>query len=95
MEIGVAGPILTHKNIKGTMGKEYLCSTRWGKNIVINLHNYGARSIFLLFCDHTDTESESREIEMSISQPIFNHTNKSKSLWDNAINNVQDGRKML
>ena len=62
MEIGVAGPIFTHKNIKGTMGKEYLYYIRWGQNIVTTLHNYGARVILLLFCDHTDTESESREI---------------------------------
>ena len=60
---------------------------------MITLHNYGARAIFLLFCDHTDTESESREIQMSISQPIFTNTNISKALWDNDINTVQDGRK--
>ena len=62
---------------------------------MITLHNYGARAIFLLFCDHTYTESESQEIEMSISQPIFTHKNISKAIWDNAINTVQDGRKML
>ena len=95
MEIGVAGPIFTQKNIKGTMGKYYLYSTRWGQNVVITLHIYGARVIFLLFCDHTDTEPESREIEMIISQPIFTHTNIWKALWDNAINNLQDSRNFL
>ena len=40
---------------------------------MVIIHNYGARSISLLFCDHQDTESESCEIEMSIYQPIFNH----------------------
>ena len=61
---------------------------------MITLHNYGARAIFLLFCDHTDTEPESQEIEMSIYQSIFNHTNIPKALCDKDINTVKDGRKM-
>ena len=62
---------------------------------MIIVHHHGARAIFLLFCDHTDTESESREIEVRISQSIFTHKNISKSLCDNAFNTIQDGRKML
>ena len=34
---------------------------------------YGDRAILLLFYCHQDTEYESCEIEMSISQPIFTH----------------------
>ena len=43
------------------------------------LHIYRARSNYLLFCDHQDTEFESCEIEMSISQPIFTHKNDIKA----------------
>ena len=59
MEIGVAEPIFTHKNIKGSMVQQNRYSTRWEQNIVVVLHIYGALSISLLFCDHQDTESES------------------------------------
>ena len=34
------------------------------------IHIYGDRAIFLLLCDHQDTESEACEIEMSISTNI-------------------------
>ena len=47
------------------------------------LHIYGARAVFLIFCVHQDTESDSCEIEMSTSQPIFTHKNISKALWEN------------
>ena len=66
-----------------------------GENIVENIHTYGGTAIFLLFCDHQDTESESNEIDMSIPQDIFTRKNISNSLWDNYINNLQDRRKML
>ena len=46
-----------------------------GQNIVTTLHNYGARVILLLFCDHTDTESESREIEIVVLGLIFTQKN--------------------
>ena len=42
MEIGVYGPILTQKNIKGSMGQLYPYSTKWVKNIVVIIHIYGA-----------------------------------------------------
>ena len=64
-------------------------------NIVGILHIYGDRSIFLLFCYHQDTKSESYEIEMSISQPIFTNKNISKALWGNDIHTIQYGRKIL
>ena len=62
MEIGVAGPILTQKNINGSIGQQYSYSTIWEKNIVAIIRIYGARAIFLLFCYHQDTESKSSEI---------------------------------
>ena len=73
MEIGAAGRISTHINTRGYMGQKYPYSTIWEENIMVFLHIYRARTIFLLCCDHQDTESESREIEISIYQPIFNH----------------------
>ena len=48
--------INTEKNIKGYMGEQYPYPTRWVKNIVVFINVYGARYIFLLFCDHQDTE---------------------------------------
>ena len=62
IEIGVAGPIFTEKNIKGSMGQTYPYSTRWKQNIVSILNIYEARAILLLFFYHQDTESESCEI---------------------------------
>ena len=60
IEISLAGPIFTHNGIKGSMGKLFSYSTRWEKNTVATIHIYGARAIFLLFCDHQDTESHVR-----------------------------------
>ena len=54
----VARKIFTHKNIKGYIGQKYQYSTRWEQNIVSIIHIYGARYIYLLFCDYQDTESE-------------------------------------
>ena len=62
MEIGVAGPIFARKNIKGYMVQLYTYYTIWEKNIVVIIHIYGARAIFLLFYYHQDTESESQEV---------------------------------
>ena len=62
------------------MGKLYPYSTKWKKNIVVILHIYGAIAIFILFCDRQDTESESCEIEMSISQPMFTYKNIKGSM---------------
>ena len=51
--------------------------------------------LILLFCDHQDTESESCEIEMIISQPISTHKNISNTLWDNNIYTLQYWRNIL
>ena len=45
------------------------------KNIVAILHIYGARAIFLLFCDQQDTESKSRGTEIGVAGPIFTQKN--------------------
>ena len=50
IEIGVAGPIFTPKNIMGSIVKWYTYFPRWEKNIVEILHIYGDRPILLLFC---------------------------------------------
>ena len=42
------------------------------------LHIYGARAIFLLFCNHQDTESESREMEIGVAGLIFTNKNDIK-----------------
>ena len=61
---------------------------------MIILHIYGAKANFLLFCDHQDTESESREIEIVVIGLIF--TQKiSKDLWENDIHTSQYGSKLL
>ena len=57
MEIGVTGPIFTHKNNKGSMVKECPHSTKWVKKSVNSLF-FETRSIFLQLCDHQDNESE-------------------------------------
>ena len=93
MDIFVYGPIFTHENIKGSMGKWYPYSTWWEQKIVEILHIYGGRAISLLFCDHQDTQSESCEIEMNISQPIFAHKKISKTIWYKDIHTLQDWRK--
>ena len=52
--------------------------------------------MFLLFCDHQDTESESCEIEMTIPQPIFtDNIYITKALCDINICALQDRRKMM
>ena len=42
------------------MGQLYPYSTLWEINIVVIIHSYGARSIFLSCYDHQDTEYESQ-----------------------------------
>ena len=66
---------------------------KMAENIVVILRIYGARTIFLLFCDDKDTEYEQQEIEMNTSQLIFTHKNISRALGDNDIHNLQKGRK--
>ena len=62
MKIGVARPIFTHINIKGSMGQRYIHSKIWEENVVAILHLYGAKAISLILRDHQETESEFCEI---------------------------------
>ena len=57
---------------------------------VVILHIYGARSIFLIFYDHQDTESEQPEIEIGVAGPIFAQKKISKALYKNDIHTMQD-----
>ena len=52
------------------MGQQYPYSIKWVKTVVVILHIYGARAIFLLFCNHQETESESREMKIGGAGPI-------------------------
>ena len=38
-------------------------------------HIYEDLSTYLLFCNHQDTESELREMEIDVAGPIFTHRN--------------------
>ena len=64
-------------------------------NIVVILHINGARAIFLLFFDHQDTESESREMEICVAGPFLTQRKIPNSLWDNDIHTLQYGRNPL
>ena len=55
-------------------------------------HIYGGLAIFLIFCDHQDTASESQEMEICVGGPLL--TQKiSKALWYNNIHIPKYGRK--
>ena len=52
MGISVVQPILNHKiYTNGFMLPVYSYNTRWQKIILMSYHNYGDRSISVLFCD--------------------------------------------
>ena len=72
------------------MVQRYPYSTRWEKSIVAIIHIYRALAIFLLFCDHQDTYSESCEMEIGVSELILAQK-KETSLWDNDIHTLLDG----
>ena len=65
--------IKIEKNIKRSMGKLYPSFSRRDKNIVAILHIYWVQAIFLLFCDHQDTEFESQVMVSGVAGPIFTH----------------------
>ena len=60
---------------------------------MVIIHIYRDRAIFLLFYDDRDTLSTECEVEMSIFELIFTHKNIPKTLWDNDIHTLQNGRK--
>ena len=56
IEICVALTIFNQKYIKGSIGKRYPNPGKAEENIVVILHIYGARAIFLLYYYHQDTK---------------------------------------
>ena len=66
------------------MGEQYPYYTRREKNIVVVLHIYGTLAIFLLFCDHQDTEYESREMKNGVSGPKLSRK-KYQNLYGTTI----------
>ena len=59
MESGVVEPILTQKKYQSLYGTIIPILYKVDEKFVANIHIYGDRAIFLLFCNHQDTESES------------------------------------
>ena len=47
---------------------------------MVILHFYGARAIFVLFCNHQDTDYELCEIDIIIYHTIFAHKNIKGSM---------------
>ena len=72
--------INVNKHIKGSMRQRYPYYIIWEKNIVAIIHCCGARDIFLLLNDNQDTESQSQEIKIDVSGPIFTHKNINASM---------------
>ena len=82
-----AGTILTQIK-KGAIGQLYSYYTRWVSTIVVILHIYGPRAIFILFCNYQDTEFESGEMKSVAAATIF--TKKIyNAQWDSFINTPQ------
>ena len=62
------------------MGQRYPYYTIWKQIIVVTLHTYGARAVFLLFCNHQDNDYESRGTEIDVAGPIFTQKNTKVSM---------------
>ena len=77
MKIGVYRTIFIKKTTKVSIRQWYIHSTKCEKILQQLSHFFGARAMFLLFCDHQDTEYAKRKIYFGISQPIFTHKNIS------------------
>ena len=56
MEMSILQPIFTHKYCKGSMRKLYPYSAKSAKTIVVSTNINGSLAMFLIFCDHQDTE---------------------------------------
>ena len=78
--MNISKPIFTHKNIKGSTVQQYPYSTRWENFFVVILHIYGDRAIFLIFCDHQDTESGLCEMDMGVAGPTSSQKEKKGSI---------------
>ena len=58
------------EKISKTIWDNNIHTPQYGWKIVVVIHIHGARAIFLLFCDHQDTESESQGMETGVVGPI-------------------------
>ena len=61
-------------------GTSHTYSKGWVDFVLVILHFFGDLAIFLLFCNHQNTKSESRDMEIGVSGPIFTHKNIKGSL---------------
>ena len=60
--------------------------------IIVAIPNISeSRAIFLLLCDHQDTELEQQEIDISVDCLIFTQKSISKDLWHQYIYPLQYG----
>ena len=50
------------------------------KKIVAIINTYASLFTFLIFCDHQDTESDSRGMEIGVVVPIFTGKNVNGSM---------------
>ena len=95
IEMITSQTISIHKIYQDFMGKRYPYSTILEKIVWYFFIYMELEPFSFYFFYHQDTESESREIEMSISKPIYTHKNITKALLDNHIHTLQDRRKIL
>ena len=67
--------IFTHKNIPKALWDNDIHTIIVRENIVVIIHIYGDKAIFLLFYDDQDTDSQYLERHKSVSQLIWTHIN--------------------
>ena len=94
MEIGVSGPILTHKNTKGSIGKWYSYSTKWVK-IMWQLFIFMELDPFPYYFGVTKTMNLSHKKWKLVYMDQYSHIKISKALWDNNTHTLHYGRKIL
>ena len=71
------------------MGKQDPYSTTWVKSIVVVLYIYGALAMFLNFFNNQETESEWREMEIGVAQPISTKE-KNQSIYGTRISIINN-----
>ena len=74
--------IHTYKYIKGSMGKWYSYSTKWEENIVVSLHIYEARTIFLLIYDFLSWPRHWIWVIGNINEHVSNNIHTYKYIKD-------------
>ena len=79
-------PINRYQRLYGTMVSKFY---KMGGNIVVVLHIDGALDMFLVYCDHQDTKSESRYVEIGVDGPILSQK-KPKSIYGTMVSILQE-----